>query len=253
MKAYYQDDRVKLYNEDCLKFLKNLPSESVDIIITDPAYSGMNNKMNFGNGRIVGKYKDKENGKWFKEFKDDPNTFTQFLLECYRVLRNDRHIYIMFDSFSLLSLASLMREVFQVKNILVWDKINIGMGHYFRRRHELIVFATKGRKKLNTKSMPDIWQIKRITRIEYPTQKPVELFETMIKVSANKNYVVCDPFFGSGSSLIAAIKNNCKFVGSDISEKANETTVKRYKRFKAFGLDSKLKPTKLPATRNMFE
>ena len=59
------------------------------------------------------------------------------------VLRDDRHIYLMFDSFSLLTLAPLVREHFAVKNLIVWDKVNLGMGHHFRRRHELVLFAAK--------------------------------------------------------------------------------------------------------------
>ena len=132
-------DTVTIYKAGCIDFLKSLEPGSVDIIVTDPAYSGMNNKMQFGNGRIVGKYQDTNNTKWFPEFTDDADTFREFLQECYRVLKDDRHIYIMIDSFSLLSLGHLVREVFNMKNIIVWDKVNIGMGHHFRRRHEFIL------------------------------------------------------------------------------------------------------------------
>src|SRR4030042_5199592 len=198
--------RFEILQKDCLEFLKSLPEESVDIIVTDPAYSGMNNKMNFGNGRIVGEYKKGGNEKWFPEFKDEPETFLYFLKLCHRVLKNNRHLYIMFDSFSLLSLGHIVRDVFDVKNLLVWDKVNFGMGHYFRRRHEFILFATKGYRKLNSKSIPDVWRIKRIPRGIYPTQKPVELFDMMLKASSSPGFLVCDPFVGSGSSSIGALK-----------------------------------------------
>ena len=42
----------------------------------------------------------------------------------------------------------------------------------------------------------------------------------MLKGSAEKDFVVCDPFLGSGSSAIAAIKSECKFLGCDISDKS---------------------------------
>lgn len=126
----------------------------------------------------------------------------------------------MFDSYSLLTLAPVAREVFEVKNLLCWDKANIGLGHYFRRRHEFILFASKGKRPLNSKSIPDVWKIKRVVRSDYPTQKPTEVFELMLKGSAEKDFVVCDPFLGSGSAAIAAIKNNCKFLGCDISDKS---------------------------------
>lgn len=228
---------ASLYHADCLEFLKQLPKESVDLIATDPAYSGMNNKMNFGRGRIVGEYQKSGNEKWFPEFKDDPKNFLTFLEECSRVLRDNRHIYIMTDSFSLLSLGHLVREVFNVKNVIVWDKINIGMGHYFRRRHEFILFATKGDRKLSTRDIPDVWRIKRISRGLYPTQKPVEVFDNMIRASAGHGFVVCDPFMGSGSAAIAALKNGCQFVGADISTKACQVAELRIKHFIATGHD----------------
>src|SRR5690348_5876596 len=119
--------------EDCLQFLRSLPAASVDLIATDPAYSGMNQHLKLGRGRIVGVYRaaGEAGARWFNEFHDDPATFRVFLDECHRVLRDDRHVYIMFDSYSMLSLAPLVRDVFDVKNVLVWDKVNMGMGHYF--------------------------------------------------------------------------------------------------------------------------
>ena len=107
------------------------------------------------NGRIVGDYQAADNPKWFAEFHDDPATYRRFLEQCQRVLRNDRHLYIMFDSYSFLTLGSLVRDFFHVKNVVVWDKVKLGMGHYFRRRHELIVFATKGRRGIARRDIPD--------------------------------------------------------------------------------------------------
>lgn len=229
--SFKVENKVKIFNVDCLEFLKEIEDQSVDLIVTDPAYSGMNNKMQFGNGRIVGRYQDENNDKWFEEFKDDPETFLAFLKECKRVLKNNRHIYIMFDSFSLLSLAYLMRQIFNVKNIIVWDKVNIGMGHYFRRRHELIMFASKGYRKLSSKKIPDIWEAKRIYRAKYPTQKPVKVFDFMLDASSEKGFVVCDPFVGSGSSIISALKHGCTFIGNDISEEACKLSYERAKIF----------------------
>lgn len=222
------DGKIKIYREDALSLLSQLPSNSVDLIITDPAYSGMNQHLQLGRGKIIGKYSEKgDGGKWFEEFHDTEENYTAFLQECYRVLKQNRHIYIMFDSYSMLSLAPLVRQVFDVKNVLVWDKQHIGLGHYFRRRHEFIVFASKGKRPLNLKSIPDVWRIKRVTRLKYPTQKPSELFETMLIASAEKDFAVCDPFLGSGSSAIASIKRGCSFIGGDLAQSAIETAVNR--------------------------
>jgi len=230
-----------LEHEGCLSFLAGLPSESVDIVVTDPAYSGMNNHLQIGHGRIVGEYGDagKDGGKWFEEFRDTEENYHEFLLQCQRVLRKDTgHIYIMFDSFSLLSLGNLVRQHFDVKNVITWDKVNIGMGHYFRRRHEYIVFATNGNNRnLRNRSFPDVWRFKRIHRAHYPTQKPVELFQAMLFASAEEGYTVCDPFMGSGSSAIAAAKNKCAYLGCDISLHAVSLARERVSYFLESGVD----------------
>lgn len=227
------DGRVSIFRDDVINFLKGLPANSVDVIVTDPAYSGMNQRLKLGSGKIIGKYSEagKVGAKWFEEFHDTEKNYRTFLQECYRVLKNDRHIYIMFDSFSLLSLAPIVRTVFEVKNLLCWDKANIGLGHYFRRRHEFILFASKGKRNLNSKSIPDVWKIKRVTSSKYPTQKPTEVFELMLKGSAEKDFVVCDPFLGSGSAAVAAIKSGCKFIGCDISAKAVSVSKERIQQF----------------------
>jgi site-specific DNA-methyltransferase (adenine-specific) len=239
-----------LQRADCLSFLGGLPAESVDLIATDPAYSGMNRHLKFGRGRIVGDYRGGRGadgtGKWFQEFQDDPETFGRFLTECRRVLRADRHLYLMFDSYSLLTLAPLVREHFAVKNLIVWDKVNLGMGHHFRRRHELVLFACKGRRPLSRRDLPDVWRFKRLSRAPYPTQKPVELFEAMLAGSVEPGFVVCDPFMGSGSSAIAALRGGCGFVGCDLAEAAVEMAKARVDGFLRTGVDP-LQPERMSA------
>ena len=229
--------------QDCVEFLRDLPDQSVDLIATDPAYSGMNQHMRFGHGRIVGHYGKPGNARWFHEFSDDPKSYAVFLAECRRVLRQDRHVYIMFDSFSMLSLGALVRDFFDVKGVVVWDKVHLGMGHYFRRRHEQIVFASKGKRKVSRRDLPDVWAVPRVHRAAYPTQKPVRLFELMIEASAERGFIVCDPFCGSGSSAVAAMRFGCDFVGADIDPRAVEISRDRLTRFVATGLDP-LEPTR---------
>ena len=120
-----------------------------------------------------------------------------------------------------------MREVFAVKNVIVWDKVNLGMGHYFRRRHETIVFATKGHRRLSRRDLPDVWAIKRIHRALYPTQKPVALFTKMLSGSAEPGMTVCDPFVGSGSSAVAALLAGCTVAASDVDPRAVDIAHRR--------------------------
>lgn len=247
----HQNSQIGIKQADCITFLQSLPTDSVDLIVTDPAYAGMNNKLKLGYGRIVGQYAQKgtANGKWFTEFEDNEANYNRFLTECRRVLRpKTGHIYIMFDSYSLLSLGPLVRQHFQVKNLITWDKINMGMGHYYRRRHEYILFATNGNnRKIRHRAFPDVWRFKRIYRAKYATQKPVELFQTMIFASAEAGFTVCDPFMGSGSSAIAAIKNQCHYLGCDISAEAIDLSQQRIAHFLSNGQDPhQPKPASLP-------
>ena len=227
----------RIEQRDCIAFLRALDDASVDCITTDPAYSGMNNHLQFGHGRIVGRYGAADNDRWFTEFRDDPETFAVFLDECHRVLRPDRHLYVMFDSFSLLSLGAIARERFNVKGIVVWDKGHFGMGHYFRRQHELILFACKGRRPVNRRDLADVWRVPRIHRGAYPTQKPVAVFARMLEASVVPGMTVCDPFVGSGSSAVAALAAGCDFIGADIDGSAVALASERCQSWSETGSD----------------
>ena len=215
---------AQIQNLDAIQFLKSLPDDSVDVIVTDPAYSGMNQHLALGKGRIVGSYSADKSQKWFDEFHDTPENYQQFLSECKRVLRDNRHIFVMFDSYSMITLGPIFRDVFNLKNIVTWDKVSIGMGHYYRRRSEFILFGSKGKRPLTRRDIPDVWRLKRIHNPQYPTQKPVEIFQAMLASSFGRGekFIACDPFAGSGSSGVATILLGGTYLGNDVSTKAVE-------------------------------
>jgi site-specific DNA-methyltransferase (adenine-specific)/adenine-specific DNA-methyltransferase len=64
-------------------------------------------------------------------------------------------------------------------------------------------------------------------RLDYPTQKPEELLERIIKVSSNPGDLVFDCFMGSGTTQAVALKLGRKFIGCDINLGAIQTTTKR--------------------------
>lgn len=224
---------IDIRQEDVMEGLRSLPSDSVDLVATDPPYNSMNRHLKLGKGRIVGDYekREEEGSQWFAEFDDTRENYTAFLSECARVLKSDGHLFLMFDTFTLLTLGAIVHEHFDVKGVVVWDKVNIGMGHYFRRRHEFVMFATQkgSKRKLTRKNIPDVWEIKRIHRAAYPTQKPVELFEKMIDASLllDSDTTVLDPFMGSGASAVAAKRWGVNYIGFDIAPEAIDLTRKR--------------------------
>ena len=225
------DPGVMVSQQDALEFLEALPANSINMLITDPAYNGMNQHLQLGSGRIVGDYAERGNGQWFTEFDDSAENYHRLLTQIHRVLKDDSPLFLMFDPYSLLTLAPMIREFFDVKNLITWDKMMLGMVHHWRRRSEFAIYATKGKFKMARRDAPDIIRIKRIHRADYPTQKPVELFEAMIAAcygdTASKDIIICDPFMGSGSTAIAAIRQGCSFVGCDIADESIAMTLER--------------------------
>jgi site-specific DNA-methyltransferase (adenine-specific) len=109
---------------------------------------------------------------------------------------------------------------------LIWDKINIGMGYHYRCRYEFVLFFEKGKRNLNNRGISDIIQSKMIKN-GYPAEKPVDLMKTLVRQSAMKGELVCDPFYGSGSTGVAAVEEGCHFIGTDLSPDAQKIATVR--------------------------
>jgi site-specific DNA-methyltransferase (adenine-specific) len=156
--------------------------------------------------------------QWFSIFAND--RFEELFREVYRVLRRDRHFYLFCDPETMFVAKPVAESCgFKFWKPLVWDKINIGMGYHFRCRYEFVLFFEKGKRNLNDLSVPDILQAKMIKN-GYPAEKPVDLLRILVRQSAVRGELVCDPFFGSGSTGLAAVEEECNFLGADISPEA---------------------------------
>ena len=84
----------------------------------------------------------------------------------------------------------------------------------------------KGKRKLNNLGVPDVLECKRVYR-GYPTEKPVPLIEILIEQSSSSGELIVDPFFGSGSTLLAAKNCGREYLGSDTSDEAHDYFKKR--------------------------
>lgn len=85
---------------------------------------------------------------------------------------------------------------------------------------------------LGGKSVDDVWNIKALTtsaieRVDYPTQKPEELIERIVKAASNPDDLVFDCFMGSGTLQAVAAKLGRRYIGADINLGAVQTTTKR--------------------------
>jgi len=117
-------------------------------------------------------------------------------------------------------------ELFLLANGVVTHNCSIGMGYHYRARYECVLFFEKGKRKLHDLGIADIIEQKRINN-GYPAEKPPEVSEVLIKQSTDTNQLVIDPFMGSGSVGVAAIRNGRNFRGNDLCEEAFEITQQR--------------------------
>ncbi len=187
---------------DCLVELKKIEEASVDLIITDPPYN-MNysgrGKLNHFNGFANDNLTPEEHTAWFESC----------LKEFYRVLKNDSAIYIYIDFRNYARIYNVVVKYFDIKNCIIWDKGSIGMGQSYRFQHEFIIYAVKGKPKLNfiKKNVPDIFRVKRVSgKYKHPTQKPVDIIKPFIEYSSLPNDIVLDAFAGSGSTALACVE-----------------------------------------------
>lgn len=134
----------KLFNLDAISFLKALPNDSIDIIITDPPYESLEKYRAIGTTTRLKKSK-KSNNEWFPIFEN--KRFHELFFEAYRILKKNRHFYLFCDAETMFIVKSIAEEHrFKFWKPLIWDKVNIGMGYHYRNRYEFILFFEKGKR-----------------------------------------------------------------------------------------------------------
>lgn len=217
---------MKLHKIDAVEWLKTIPSESVDLLITDPPYESLEKHRAIGTTTRLKKSNSSSN-EWFNIFPN--SSFPELIEQIYRVLKQNSHFYLFCDQETMFVIKPIAEELgFKFWKPIVWDKCAIGMGYHYRARYEFILFFEKGKRKLNDLGMPDVLQEKRVWR-GYPTEKPVPLIEKLISQSSQEHDLIIDPFFGSGSTLIAAKNLNRVSAGADISQSAHDFVSQRIK------------------------
>lgn len=200
-----------IYNTDCIEGMKVLPGESIDLVITDPPY-----KCNISGAGNMGKTWNTM--EWF----EDMESHVEWMKECYRVLKDKTHFYCFSSGNALKQLLCDAEEAgFDFKDILVIDKIhNMPVGGYYLRQTEFVLLFSKGIRLINNQKMANIIRLAfpRGKQKKHPTQKPVGLFEMLIRQSTSPGDVVLDPFIGSGTAAIACLAAGRKYIGYEISK-----------------------------------
>ena len=214
-----------LYNGDAFAEIKKIPDKSVHLVLTDPPYI-ISRPTNFnkggGNESKYGKL-SMDYGDWDK---GDVNV-CDLLPEIKRILVPGGTAVIFYDAFKIGELWAAAKKLkFSQPRIGIWRKTNPvpvnARINYLSNAREYFLSITNGKKKtFNSyydKAEYDYPIVHGKDRV-HPTQKPVGLMEDIIRTNTNEGDVVCDPFFGSGATCLAAEKAGRKFIGIEIDEK----------------------------------
>ncbi|HEY4244633.1 MAG TPA: site-specific DNA-methyltransferase [Kofleriaceae bacterium] len=206
-----------LAHTDAVAWLRTRPSESADLIVTDPPYESLEKHRAIGTTTRLKNSKASSNA-WFEIFPN--HRFPELFVEIFRVLKRNSHFYLYCDPETMFVAKPIAEAVgFKFWKPLIWDKQRIGMGYHYRARYECILFFEKGKRKLADLGAADIIAAPRIVG-GYPAEKPAAVTEVLVRQSSDPGDVVLDPFMGSGSTGVAAVGQDRHFLGNDLCAEA---------------------------------
>ena len=227
-----------LIQGDVVKKLRQIPNELFNFAITSPPY---NLKNSTGNGMKDGRGGKWSNAKLIKGYDnyDDCLPHTQYvewqrevLTEIMRILKPNGALFYNHKwrvQNGLIQDRSDIVEGFPVRQIIIWKRkggINFNPGYFLPTFEVIYVIAKKNfRLEKGANKWGDVWEITQDSKNPHPASFPLELAERVVQACPGE--MVIDPFIGSGTTAIAALKNNKKFCGIDHSENYLELARKR--------------------------
>lgn len=219
-------DTCKIKNTDAAEYIKKIPTNSIDLILTDPPY----NLSLYSTGNIKFNWRKDINNELAEWDKKEFNPI-EWVHEFKRVLNPTGNIF----AFCSYNLMGKWHEVFDPEfdtfQFVVWHKTNpvpkIRRAG-FLNSCELIVCVwnkghtwnfTKQKEMHNFVESPICMGKERTKNPKHPTQKPVSILKHIIKIASNPNDLVFDPFMGVGSTGVAALEIGRRFLGIEIDKK----------------------------------
>jgi len=217
------ESRYTLAHADSADYIKTLPDQSVDFILTDPPYNlGM---YSTGNIELAWRADMNNDVAAWDQIEFDPSAWAA---EFVRVLKPTGNIFA-FTSYNLLGKwHAVFDPLFDTFQFMVWHKTNPAPKIYragFLNSCELIVCMwNKGHtwNFLSQKEMHNFIESpicmggERLSNPKHPTQKPLRVLRHLINIASQPNDLVFDPFMGVGSSGVAAIEMGRRFVGVEL-------------------------------------
>lgn len=245
-------ENVYLYKADSLELMDNLieiyPEGLFDMIFADPPYFLSNDGITCYAGKMTSVNK----GNWdrSKGLNENHEFNLSWLSRCQQLLKPNGTIWVSGTHHIIYSIGFAMQQLgFKILNDITWEKTNPPPNlscRYFTHSTETIIWAAKNNKskhifnydkikKINGgRQMKTVWTIAAPNSDEkvfgkHPTQKPLKLLERILIASTNENDIIFDPFAGSSTTGIAAIKHNRAFVGCEIEDDYISLSIKRLK------------------------
>lgn len=230
--------KTVLINNDCLKELKNIKENSIDLILIDPPY----NLANYSTGNMKFNWRSDRNNDiadWDKQ-NIDPNLF---LDDFKRILSPKGNIFI-FTSYNLIGKwHETFDNEYDTFQFMVWHKTNPVPNFRkssFLNSCELIVCMWNKGHTWNFKTQAEMHNFietpicmgkERLQNPKHPTQKPLSVLKHIIEIASNENDTVLDCFMGVGSTGVACVDLNRNFIGMEINEEyfnAAKTRIEEY-------------------------
>ena len=251
-KYYFESNNFKLIYNDIFKVIKKFEDKSIDMIFSDPPYFLSGNGITCSGGKMVSVNK----GEWDKalSIKEKHKFNKKWIKECYRILKDNGTIWISGTLHNIYSIGmALEEEGFKIINNITWQKTNPPPNlacKTFTHSTETILWAKKNFKNIkytfnytlmkeinNNKQMKDVWTTSLTKPSEkkcgkHPTQKPLEILDRIILASTKEKDLILDPFCGSSTTGISAVRLNRRYIGIDNEKEYIELSIRRYKKMK---------------------
>ena len=234
------ETNVRLVNESCFTFMKEIKSESVDLVLIDPPYE-VSRETNFRSGDLKGNYTDRFRVTMdFGEWDDGFTGLDEVISESYRTLRNGGTLICFYDVWKITVLKDYFEKAkFKQIRMIEWLKTNPvplnSQVNYLTNAREIAVVGVKKGKPTFNSSYDDGTYRFPICHDKgrfHPTQKPLALIEELIRKHSNENDLVVDCFSGSGTTAVAAANLGRRFNGCELSKEYYDKSVSRLKELK---------------------
>jgi site-specific DNA-methyltransferase (adenine-specific) len=201
-------DVCKIICGDCIEEMKKMADNSVDLILTDIPYGEVNRKSN-GLRNLD------------KGVADIVNFDLNHLIKEF-IRLSKGSIYVFCGTEQVSEIRKVLVENGLSTRLCIWKKTNpspMNGQSIWLSGIECCVYGKKKNAVFNEHCKNSVWEFPTEKGKLHPTQKPIKLFEYLVKVSTNTNNIVLDPFCGSGTTGVACLKNRIKFIGIEKEEK----------------------------------